>query len=144
MSNQIYKLKHVPSGLYYQPHKSGGSNLSKRGKVYQTGAHGLSAALKYAQRHPDKPEAQLFEIFVDQDGVIYKQFGNLFTWEQARYGYHQLKAYTKLTDWIVEPIGVAQPKVDYCDCDVKWEMYDMQGHKCAACGKFINPNWERK
>ena len=30
---KAYKLKHIPTGLYYTPSKSNG-NLSKRGKVY--------------------------------------------------------------------------------------------------------------
>ena len=30
-----YRVKHVPSGLYYQPTKDG-NNLSKQGKVYFT------------------------------------------------------------------------------------------------------------
>lgn len=28
-----YKVKHIPTGLYYQPSK-GGNNLSPRGKIY--------------------------------------------------------------------------------------------------------------
>lgn len=31
-----YKLKHIPTGLYYQPLKYRGSNFSKLGKIYQT------------------------------------------------------------------------------------------------------------
>ena len=31
-----YKLKHTPTGLYYQPKKHRGANLSERGKIYQT------------------------------------------------------------------------------------------------------------
>ena len=29
---EAYRLKHIPTGLYYQPAKNG-NNLSKRGKV---------------------------------------------------------------------------------------------------------------
>lgn len=49
-----YKVKHVPTGLYYQPHKHRGSNISTRGKIYQTGTHGLSSAFKYAEKYKDK------------------------------------------------------------------------------------------
>ena len=31
---KIYKLKHIPTGLYYKPFAGSGSNLSKNGKVY--------------------------------------------------------------------------------------------------------------
>lgn len=36
------------------------------------------------------------------------------------------------------------PSIDYCDCEIKLEMFDMEGHKCANCGKPINPKWEAK
>lgn len=38
-----YKLKHIPTGLYYQPN----TGLSKKGKVYQ----GKSNALSYFSGH---------------------------------------------------------------------------------------------
>lgn len=38
---KAYRLKHIPTGLYYQPAK-GGNNLSERGKVYLTNANPLS------------------------------------------------------------------------------------------------------
>ena len=36
---EVYRLKHVPSGLYYKP---GNPNLSKRGKVYFGGSNRLT------------------------------------------------------------------------------------------------------
>ena len=50
-----YKLKHLPTGLYYQPHKHRGSNLSEKGKIYQSGTHGLSSALRYATKDKNLP-----------------------------------------------------------------------------------------
>lgn len=38
---RAYRIKHIPTGLHYQPAK-GGSNLSERGKVYLTNANPLS------------------------------------------------------------------------------------------------------
>lgn len=37
----IYKLKHIPTGLYYRPLNCTSSNLSKRGKIYQTNINEL-------------------------------------------------------------------------------------------------------
>lgn len=37
----IYKLKHIPTGLYYKPSNGTSSNLSKRGKIYQTNINAL-------------------------------------------------------------------------------------------------------
>lgn len=34
-----YRVKHIPTGLYYKP---GETNLSKNGKIYQTGANILN------------------------------------------------------------------------------------------------------
>lgn len=41
---EIYKLKHKPTGLYYQPVRGSywqKTNLSKKGKIYQNGANAL-------------------------------------------------------------------------------------------------------
>ena len=43
---EIYKLKHKPTGLYYQPVRGRWSgqktNLSKKGKIYQSGLNALT------------------------------------------------------------------------------------------------------
>lgn len=43
---ELYKLKHKPTGLYYQPVSRtycwNKTNLSKKGKIYQDGANGLN------------------------------------------------------------------------------------------------------
>lgn len=43
---ELYKLKHKPTGLYYQPVRGrfnrNKTNLSKRGKVYQTQSNALN------------------------------------------------------------------------------------------------------
>jgi hypothetical protein len=100
----MYKLKHVPSGLYYQPHKHGGSNLAKRGKIYQTAAHGLSSALRDLAKHPDNPRYQTFYVYTKKDGVIYRQYVHIFTWEDTTWDRWQVRAATKVTDWIIEEI----------------------------------------
>jgi hypothetical protein len=100
----MYKLKHVPSGLYYQPHRHRGSNLSKHGKIYQTKTHGLSSALRQAEKYKDKPQYQLFDVFVQIDSVVYRQFKDQFQWKPTLYDPSQLKASTNLSDWIIETI----------------------------------------
>lgn len=39
----MYRIKHIPSGLYYQPHKHRGNNLSKTGKIYARISYAKSA-----------------------------------------------------------------------------------------------------
>ena len=99
-----YKLKHIPSGLYYQPHKHRGSNISERGKIYQTGTHGLSSAMKYAKKHKDSSSLQLFWLYVDKDSRTYNKLKDIVVFEDCRHSYNQVKASTKLTDWIIEEI----------------------------------------
>ena len=92
----MYKLKHVPTGLYYQPHKHGGSNLSKRGKIYQTATHGLSSAF----RSKDKT----FSIYTQKDGVVYRQTKDILNYTECRWSYNQMIAETNVIDWIIEKI----------------------------------------
>lgn len=58
-----YRLKHKPTGLYYKPTSS--SNLSKKGKVYTTGASALS--------YYDKE----IKVSIQRYSTIYKKFGEL-------------------------------------------------------------------
>lgn len=96
-----YKLKHVPTGLYYQPHKTGGSNLSKRGKIYQTGTHGLSTAFKAFKLNP---QDNIFWVYVDKCNTVYKQTVNLLEYTECKWTYNQVKSPTLVTDWIIEEI----------------------------------------
>ena len=92
----MYKLKHVPTGLYYQPHKHGGSNLSKRGKIYQTATHGLSSTY----RSKDKT----FSIYTQKDGIVYRQTKDILNYRECRWSYNQMIAETNVVDWIIEEI----------------------------------------
>ncbi len=92
----MYKLKHVPTGLYYQPHKHGRSNLGKRGKIYQTATHGLSTAFKN--------ESKLFTIYVDKDSAVFKQTNDVLDYVECKYSYNQMKAETNISDWIIEEV----------------------------------------
>ena len=97
-----YKLKHVPTGLYYQPHKHRGSNLSKRGKIYQTGTHGLSSAFNYAEIHPEKE--RFFTVYVEKDSQIHKLLKDIIVWKECTWSYNQMMSETLVTDWIIEEI----------------------------------------
>lgn len=107
----MYKIKHVPTGLYYQPHKHRGSNLSKRGKVYQTATHGLSSAFRSAKKHPTVAQRQLFFVFVERYSLIHREYEHAFTWEVSQGSYGQMKAETNVSDWVVEEIVEAKSTV---------------------------------
>jgi len=109
----MYKLKHVPTGLYYQPHKHGGSNLSKRGKVYQTATHGLSTAYKNDSKtfiiYVDK-DSVVHRLskdkldYVDKDSVVHRLSKDKLDYVEDRYSYNQMKADTNISDWVIEEI----------------------------------------
>ena len=103
----IYKLKHIPTGLYYQPHKHRGSNLSKRGKVYQTATHGLSSSFRERdiyKKNNGKDKEFKFTVYCAKDSQVHKQTVSILKWEDYKYSYNQVKAETNLDDWKIEEI----------------------------------------
>lgn len=103
----IYKLKHVPTGLYYQPHKHRGSNLSKRGKIYQTATHGLSSSFKERDRYKERTGIDKefeFTVYCAEDGVVHRMTKDLLKWETYKYAYGQVRAETNVNDWIIEEV----------------------------------------
>lgn len=70
-----YRIKHIPTGLYYKPGKL---NLSKKGKVYQTGAN----ILTYVCRG-------VVPVVVRKGSKIHEATKDRIQWEPARlmYGY---------------------------------------------------------
>jgi len=103
----MYKVKHIPTGLYYQPHKHRGSNLSKRGKVYQTQTHGLSSAFRSFKTNPDGNNGHnsLFTVYCQKDSSIYNATNDILVWQESRWlSFGQVKAETKISDWEIEVI----------------------------------------
>lgn len=90
-----YKVKHVPTGLYYQPHKHGGSNLSKRGKIYQTARHGLSDAFR---NHTS------FKIYCAKYSLVYNLTSHILNYTESKWSWNQMVAETDIKDWIIEEI----------------------------------------
>ncbi len=84
-----YRLKHKPSGLYYQPSK-GGNNLSTKGKVYLTNVNGLSS-----QRDP-------MYISVMKDSIAHKKTKDILPWEKSGYKYGQLTCKVPHSDFEME------------------------------------------
>lgn len=87
-----YKIKHTPTGLYYQPCKHKGSHLSKNGKIYQTNTNGVESG-NYGHK--------TFTVWCEKNSVIYKITKDILEWEER---YSGLKAETNFEDWIREEI----------------------------------------
>jgi len=92
----MYRLKHIPTGLYYQPLKHRGSHLSKSGKIYQTNSNGIFTGLR----------AGLYlNVYAAKNSRIQKDTSNVLEWLEVSYasGY-QVYAKTLITDWVKENI----------------------------------------
>jgi hypothetical protein len=93
-SNKFYKMKHIPTGLYFQPHKHRGSHLSKNGKIYQTKINGVESG-NYGHKY--------FRIACQKDSQIHKLTTGIINWtEPGRNSYGQLYADTEFSDWVKE------------------------------------------
>lgn len=93
-----YKLKHIPTGLYYQPYKYRGSNLSFKGKIYQTATHGLSSAFRHKEKYGDSN----FIVQCELDSRIYKETKNILAWKET--SRKVMTAITLLDDWEKEEL----------------------------------------
>lgn len=91
-----YRLKHVPTGMYYQPQKHRGSHLSSKGKVYQTASHGLSERFL-------KGEDYTFYVWAQENSQVHKKTMGVLNWESTN-NYREVKALVKVSDWIKEEV----------------------------------------
>lgn len=89
-----FKIKHVPSGLFYQPHKHRGNNLSKNGKIYAT--EGFAKSSLKSNRM--KPSIQL-----DKDGRVHKIVKNMLSFRECKWTYNQVITETSESDWEIVP-----------------------------------------
>lgn len=93
LKSNFYRMKHVPTGLYYQPHVYRGSHLSKKGKIYQTNTNGVESG-NYGHK--------TFNVWCQKDSQIHKITKHILVWIDSNYG--QVKAETDFNDWIREYI----------------------------------------
>lgn len=91
-----YKVKHVPTGLYWQPHKHRGSHLSKNGKIYQTKANGVFDYYNIKNG--------IVRVSCLKDSRIYKLTINKIPWTPSTYDGSSMSGNTILTDWIIEEL----------------------------------------
>lgn len=83
-----YRIKHIPTGLYYQPSK-GGSNLSTKGKVYLTGSSGL------------RKEDTRLVCHVAKGSSIIKRYGELLD-KYKRWENYKMVAYSLPVNEIIK------------------------------------------
>lgn len=89
-----YRLKHKPSGLYYQPVTKGGNNLGKNGKVYLTEHHnGLTG-----ERDP-------MLVKVKGNSIAYKLTKDVLAWEDCKWERNSKVCYIPHSDFERENIS---------------------------------------
>ena len=62
---KCYRIKHIPTGLYYCPNKSAydKTNFSKRGKIYASKSYALAAMKHNSICHVNKSQCAKIEFF---------------------------------------------------------------------------------
>jgi hypothetical protein len=94
-----YKLKHKPTGLYFQPISHRGSHFSKRGKIYQTKTNILNLGY-YSDGSPRKE----IKIEAHKDTLIYKEFKDKLVWIEPSRRSDKYTTITFSDDWEIEEI----------------------------------------
>lgn len=98
----MYRLKHIPTGLYYRPRTQYTSNLSKNGKVYSGGTHGLSSFFKEAK----EDENVIFFVEAYKTNRIIKETLGILEWTIINNRISsKIRAKTLVKDWIVEELS---------------------------------------
>lgn len=128
--SKYYKMKHIPTGLYFQPCKHRGSHLSKKGKIYQTDKHGVKTVSK----------SNIFTVFCQKNSQIHKTSSNVLNWVNS-YNNSEVKAETNIDDWVKEYVNDdTVEKVLYTKEDmIKASKYGYNFHKTT---QFPNQEFE--
>lgn len=93
----MYRIKHKPSGLYYQPIKNG-NHLSERGKMYHTKQNILSMGY-----YSDGEKRRYLIVYCRKNSIVYKKYKEFFDWEEHR-NKNLIKAKTNADEWILEEL----------------------------------------
>lgn len=86
-----YRIKHIPTGYYYQPNKHWGCGLSVKGKVYQTKNNILSY------------EKDKIVVQAREDNRVYRLTKASLAWKMT--GYNKFEMVTSADDWVIEPLS---------------------------------------
>ena len=90
-----YKIKHIPTGLYFQPYKARKSSLSKNGKIYQTESNCLNTNTMFGGMF----------IYCHNNSIIHKSTKHL-DWEKVENSVYnnKLKLFTDYSKWEIENV----------------------------------------
>jgi hypothetical protein len=88
-----YRIKHTPTGLYYQPHKHRGNNVSKKGKIYHTEGNAKSSLSN---------NTKYLLIRVQENSTIHKYLIGKLDLEPVSWNYGELCCKTPISEWEIE------------------------------------------
>jgi hypothetical protein len=92
----MYRVKHVPTGLYYKPCGHRASHLSKTGKVYHTNVNGVNGEKNGGMK--------MMRIFCEKNSQIHKNTKDKLDWKDCSYSYNRMYTDTPFEDWTIENI----------------------------------------
>ena len=87
-----YKVKHIPTGLYYQPSK-GGNNLSPRGKIYQTSTNPINMGGR-----------DYIGLSARDNSIVYRQTKDIIPWQKATGSYREMYYRAPKSDFQIEEL----------------------------------------
>ena len=85
-----YRIKHVPSGLYYKP--GADSNLSRTGKIYPTNNNGVRSSYN-----------GVVHISMRKSSPLIKKLG-MYEWKEETYRYNQVYCKIPQSDFTKEEL----------------------------------------
>lgn len=87
----LYRIKHIKSGLYYQPTTKSGNNLGHTGKVYMTKTNGLSTAI----------DGKIC-IAIKKDSRAYKLTKDMIDWKVRTYQSGVVSTWVPVSEFEIE------------------------------------------
>lgn len=87
-----YKIRHIPTGLYYQPNKSG-NNLSPRGKVYLTETNPCNRGV-----------CSFIRLSIKDNSIVYRQTKDIIPWQKATWSYREMYYRAPKSDFQIEEL----------------------------------------
>lgn len=87
-----YKVKHIPTGLYFQPNKNG-NNLSPRGKVYLTETNPCNRGM-----------CDLIRLSIKEDSIVYDKTKDIIPWQKATWTYGVMYYHAPKSDFQIEEL----------------------------------------
>lgn len=96
-----FRLKHIPTGLYYQPHKHRGNNLSEKGKVYMTTNTPILTGYKKAEKSGTL-HTRSYRIYITKGIRVHEKTKDIIRWVESYKERHSLSYETLFTDWEIE------------------------------------------